>query len=209
LLFARGCLEASFRFAVAYFGRSSQRVDKELGEAEIHRIALGYLNRFDASVAVLRKVLVDRVERALKRAELEAPEVERRKAASHETIEQLIARFQESGLLDDRRYASNMVASLRRRGVSARAIQSRLSAKGVSGPLIQTALSQASADPHARGTELDAATAYARRRKLGHFRGTTDRKQLHKDLAAMARAGFDYETAVRTLAQKLDDDGDF
>jgi regulatory protein len=194
---------------VAYSRRSSQRTDKELGEAEIHRIALGYLNRFDASVAVLRKMLVGRVERAIKRDEHEAAEIERRKATSRQIIEQLLARFQESGLLNDTRYASNMVASLRRRGVSARGIQSRLSAKGIAAGLVQTALTEAAADPHAQGTELDAATAYARRRKLGHFRGTTDRKQLHKDLATMARAGFGYDVAVRTLGQKLDDDGDF
>ena len=53
-------------------------------------------------------------------------------------------------------------------------------------------------DPRKR--ELAAAIALARRRKLGPYRAEKDRKDRRlKDLAAMARGGFDYQLARKVI----------
>ena len=49
-------------------------------------------------------------------------------------------------------------------------------------------------------TELDAATRYIRRRRLGHYRTKGKAEDFYeKDLAALARAGFSYDVAKKAL----------
>jgi len=58
-----------------------------------------------------------------------------------------------------------------------------------------------------RGTDpnLAAAAAYARRRRLGPFRRPDQRDEKRdKDLAALARQGFGYDTATRIIDSDLD-----
>ncbi|HTM43486.1 MAG TPA: RecX family transcriptional regulator, partial [Polyangiaceae bacterium] len=111
-----------------------------------------------------------------------------------------IERFQGSGLLNDQRFAQHLVSSWRERGLSAKAIRSRLQARGVAAPLIEGALVAHANDPVRGGSELDAAVAFAKRRRLGSFAGNpADRDQLRRDLARLARAGFAYDVAVRAL----------
>jgi regulatory protein len=55
--------------------------------------------------------------------------------------------------------------------------------------------------------ELEAARAYVRRRRLGPHRPESERlENRRRDLAALARHGFDHETAVRALGYGGDDD---
>jgi regulatory protein len=53
-------------------------------------------------------------------------------------------------------------------------------------------------DPRQR--EWKAAIALARRRRLGPYRAAKDRQECRaRDLAAMARAGFDYDVARKVI----------
>jgi regulatory protein len=57
------------------------------------------------------------------------------------------------------------------------------------------------------GSELEAARAYVRRRRLGPFRPEAERQpNRQRDLAALARTGFDHETAIRALGHGSDDE---
>ena len=113
-------------------------------------------------------------------------------------VEALIAKLRRNGLLDDEAYARGRVASLRRRGESARAIRGRLRAKGVEMELVERALDELAAERVE--PELAAALAYARRRRLGPFRPAAERGgRRDKDLAALGRRGFDLETARRVV----------
>ncbi|MEA1677511.1 regulatory protein RecX [Nitrospirillum sp. BR 11163] len=127
----------------------------------------------------------------------------RNRAQGAEWVEVLIARYQQSGLLNDRVYAEGKVASLHRRGGSTRTIRQKLAAKGVDGDLVDAALGELARDLGDGGegaTDLRAAHAYARRRRLGPFRPEEDRAaKRDKDLAALARAGFDFDTAARVV----------
>jgi regulatory protein len=163
-----------------------------ISEEALEKAALHYLERFAASTEQLRKVLRRRIKRAtMLGAEEEAT------AAAKRVIERLLLRYVAAGLLDDRRFAAAQTHSLRRRGTSRQGIRQRLAAKGVERELVEAAL----AEDGDAASELAAAGALARRRRLGPYRQAAARDAFRKrDLATLARAGFPLEVARRILA---------
>ncbi len=130
----------------------------------IERAALSYLERFDSSVANLRRVLCDRVRKAQLRS---TQPIDR--AAALSAIDALLARYCESGLLSDRRYGQNLLTGLRQRGMSTRRARLKLTTKGLDEALVDELLEQ-EADASDQDAELIAALAYVRKRRLGHYR---------------------------------------
>jgi regulatory protein len=172
---------------------------RPLDAAAIDDAALSYLNRFDSSVANLRRTLEAKVARALREGVLEDPEPLR------EAIEATLERLSRSGVLDDRRYASTRALSLRRRGDSARAIRHKLREKGVDGAIIDEVLEESDGD--VEDAELQAARALVRRRRLGSMRPEAEREgRRERDLAALARAGFSFDVSRRALEVGIGDD---
>ena len=163
--------------------------------AALHEAALDYLARYAASTTRLRRVLERRVRR--RTADRNAIE------AARQIIAEIIAKLTAQGLLEDGRYAATRAESLTRQGRSRRWIEAKLSADGIASPLIRNALE---ALPGSRAqSELAAAVAFAKRRRFGPFRTPKrrDREELkalaNKELAALARAGFDHRTARTVL----------
>ena len=158
----------------------------------LENIAVHYLERFASSAANLRRVLMRRVRRA-------ADHHGSDRAEGAALVEALILRFQQSGILDDRRYAEAKAASLHRRGGSRRVIAGRLAQQGVAGELVGEALrglTDGSAD-----SDLAAAAAFIRRRRLGAYRSAASRPTgRDKDMAVLARAGFSFDVARKILA---------
>jgi regulatory protein len=176
-------------------------------EVRIHATALAYLNRFDASASGLHTVLMRTVRRSLARTELSERDRLEQVAAAERHVVALVERFQASGLIDDARLARHLVSSWRERGLSARAIQARLVGKGVPSRVVEAAITELAQDPQQRGSELDAAVAFAKRRRLGCFGpSAVDRAAQRRDLARMARAGFDFDVALRALNVRVEDD---
>jgi len=161
-------------------------------QAALEKAALHYLERFAASTEQLRKVLLRRIERAVRLgAEPEAV------AAARRDVEPLLKRYLAAGFLDDRRFAEAQAQSLLRRGTSRRGIRLRLAAKGIERELVEAAL----AEDAEVASELAAAGALARRRRLGPYRAAGARAAFRqKDLATLARAGFPLEIARQVLA---------
>lgn len=161
----------------------ARREPKQATPAYLERAALFYLERYAASAESLRRVLLRKVRRSA-----EAHGSDPAEGAS--VIEALIARFLRAGLLDDGLYARGQALSLLRRGGSERAIRLKLQQRGVSEADIAAALA-ARLEEH-DDPELAAALTYARRRRLGPYRGDPGaRAQARtKDLAALARRGF-------------------
>jgi regulatory protein len=159
---------------------------REIAPELIERWALGYLGRYASSSENLRRVLM---RRALKFSAEAAP-------AAGELIDALIARYRQSGLLDDAAYAAARVQSLHRRGESMRVMRARLAAKGVTAADTDEAvagLRAGTSDP-----DLIAACAFARRRRLGPYRRSDSDHA--RELAAFARAGFSRRVAEAVLA---------
>lgn len=164
----------------------------------LERSALHYLERYDSASGHLRRLLRRKVQVS---ARVHGTDPEEGRAAIERLIERLIA----LGLLDDARFARARVRALLLRGTSAAMVRARLRAKAVPAALIEAALAEQTAD--AGDAELRAALRYARRRRLGPFRPEgrpeerpEDRsKRRERDLAALGRQGFDYETARRVV----------
>jgi len=169
----------------------ARRPPKKATSTHLGNVALWYLQRFAASADSLRKILMRRVEKSAR-----AHGTDREEGATF--VEDIIARFRASGLLDDKVYAEGRTLGLHRRGISTRGIRARLAAKGVGADDIDAALAtlgDLTAEP-----DLTAAIAYARRRRLGPWRQGDDREERReRDLAALARQGFGYDTARRVI----------
>jgi regulatory protein len=158
--------------------------------AYLQRAALAYLERYASSAENLRRVLRRKVENRCRLRE-EEPE------PFLPLIDEVVETCLRTGLLDDARYAEARVATLRRRGGSARAIQAKLAAKGVSRDAVQAALD--GEDGNRQEDEEAAARAFARRRKLGPYRPGAREPYREKDLAALARAGFSFDLVRRVI----------
>jgi len=157
--------------------------------ARMEKAALRHLERYPTSEAQLQRVLKRRVRRELKRDE-EADEAE-----LLGWIPEVVAKCQRLGYLDDARFARDKAKTLRRRGASTRKIRAALKQRGVGGEHIDASLEEEEGD-----AELQAARAYARRRRFGPWRrDEADAERRRKELAAMARAGFGYGVAKRVL----------
>jgi len=171
--------------------KPGQRQPKKATAKHLENVALWYLQRFAASADSLRRVLMRRVDKSVR-----AHDTDRAEGAA--LVDDTIARFRASGLLDDLVYAEGRARSLHRRGLSVRGIRARLRAKGVGAGDIEAALAALRDD--AAEPDLAAAITYANRRRIGPYRKEGDREALReRDLAALARRGFDYDTARRVI----------
>ena len=162
--------------------------------------ALYYLERFATSAENLRRVLMRRVEKSVR-----AHDTDRGEGA--QAVDDIVARFIRSGLLDDGAYARARVTTFRRQGNAARSIRVKLRAKGVAADIIDQALATHAAEADGEDAERAAAWRLAKRRKLGPFNTKGDREDRHeKDLAALARAGFSYDVARSVVDADSPDD---
>lgn len=166
--------------------RPERRPPPKITASYLENASLHYLERFASSSANLKRVLLRKLERSL------AHHGGNREAALAQ-LEEVLAKLARLGYLDDRAYAETKTRALHRRGGSLRVIRATLSAKGVDPDSAEAAVSELveqTGDP-----DLAAAIALARRRRLGPFRAEAKRADFrNKDLAALGRAGFSWET---------------
>ncbi|MGO4570646.1 regulatory protein RecX [Microvirga sp. 2TAF3] len=172
--------------------KPTRKPPRKVTPAYLQRAAMAYLERYASSAENLRRVLKRKVD---KRCRLRGEEP----AEFYEAIDEVVEKSLRSGLVDDTRYAEARVATLRRRGGSARAIRAKLSLKGIDRATIATALEGE------EGDEEQAARALARRRKLGPYRPGERAPYRDKDLAALARAGFSFDIARRIVDGERED----
>jgi regulatory protein len=162
--------------------------------AALHEAALGHLARFAATEAGLVRVLDRRIARWAREEGAEAEAVASAREAAREVARGLAL----SGVLDDKAFAEARARSLLRAGRSRRAVSAHLAAKGVDAALAQKVLPD-DAD------ELASALAFARRRRLGPFRGAAgDEAARRRELGALGRAGFPRAVAEQALAMEPD-----
>ncbi len=169
----------------------ARRAPKPATAKRLRNIALHYLQRYASSSESLRRVLMRRVTKSAYYNDTDP-----REGAGF--VDDIIKRFQETGLLDDNIYTEGQVSSLFRRGLSQRAINSRLMEKGVERDVIErhlSALRDSTPNP-----DLKAAFAFAKRRRLGPFRDPIQREdRRQRDMASLARGGFDFGTAQTVI----------
>jgi len=174
-----------------------KRPTPPLSEVWLRRQAERYLMRYQASEKRIRQMLWRRVRRAQSFHGGEDSDAQT-------MINAVIESLEKDGAINDAAYANGWVQTLIRRGSSAKAIRYKLMEKGVAGHHIDSAMQQAQASTD--DWEVEAAATYAKKRRLGPYRIPPDTswKQQQKDLASMARAGFSFDLAKRTLAAAKD-----
>lgn len=171
-------------------------------EAALHEVAVGYLARYSATRATLARMLNKRIDRwAHASGDAEAAE---QAAAAKRAVRDVVARLAASGAVDDATFAQARSRRLTRTGHSRRATAAHLASHGVPAEIVAEAL------PYDAAGEMEAAVAYARRRRFGPFHtltaATEEAPERHRhELAALARAGFGREAAERALAMTPDE----
>lgn len=166
------------------------RPPAKLSPSYLENAALHYLERFAASSASLRRVMMRKVARSLahwgEEAGLTPHDAERH-------IDALIGKLTRLGYLNDAQYAIQKARSLNRQGKGQRVIRATLNAKGVEGDDLDQAITALGEDQE--NPDHAAAVRLARKRRLGPFRRDGRAEARQKDLAALVRAGFDFEIA--------------
>ena len=174
--------------------KNRRAAPRRITASYLENAALFYLQRFDSTARNLRRVL----DRKVRRAALH-PKSEIDLAQVGTWIEAVVGKMTRLGYIDDTRTAATKARSLFARGTPLAMIRRRLRAAGAEDDAVAAALNGLCRE---EGGNLDfkAAVALARRRRLGPFRPAEARSDhRNKDLAALARAGFDFDTARRVI----------
>ena len=110
-----------------------------------------------------------------------------------------IEKFNKIGLLNDLRFAEASAANFRRLGLSERMIRAKLVQKGLSSAVINQSFQLLKSNN--LDSELTASIIFSRRRRIGAFRGSKNKRQKFyaQDMARMARAGFSYYIAQKVI----------
>lgn len=175
------------------------REPRPLNAAQLQELALGYAARYATTAAKLRRYL----ERKLGERLWTPPDPP--------DIDALVARITGLGYVDDRAYATLKARELAGRGFGQRRVRSTLAAAGISrNDAAAVFAADASADnddnaDRAGDSPYISAIAFARRRRFGPFARdpvTADPARQRRELAAMARAGHDFDIARRVLAAR-------
>jgi regulatory protein len=169
--------------------------------------ATWYLERFAASRARLEKLMRGKIRLSVAEYGTDPEE-------AVQWMNSVLSTCEKAGFINDDAYARGRARSLLRKGKAMRVIAADLSARGIASDQIDDAIRdlRAEADQAAyeevRGTDpnIAAAAAYARRRRLGPWRRPDIREEKReKDMAALARQGFGYDTATRIINSDLDE----
>lgn len=186
--------------------QKGKRPPKRITETYLHNAGLYYLQRFAASSEHFRTVMRRKIMRSCRFHKDQNPE------QCEKMLDELVKKFIATALLDDEAYMRGMVASMRRRGLSARAIEGRLKIKGLETDDIRRTLSEHDTEIYqGQDADLQAALKLARRKRFGPYARSDQINQSNEDitkirkrqLAAFARAGFSYQIADTVLKMSL------
>jgi len=171
---------------------------KKISEKYLYNSGLAYLQRFPASSAHFKTVMMRKVDRSSRH------HVDQDRNQCEEWLDALIVKFQDLGLLDDKAYLKGMVTSLRRRGIASRQIEMRLTQKGLNKSDIIKEIKDYDRDEYddcedgGPSGDFHAAIIYARKKRLGPY-DINDRKTPEKAMASLARAGYSYDIAKKIV----------
>ena len=165
---------------------------REATPAYLEAAGLWYLERFAASADKVRRLLMRKVT-------MSAKEHGTSEEQGAETVDRLVKRFIELGLIRDRDLAVARAGRMHEKGTSRRMIQAKLGAMGLGTDDVAAALREVSENADGN-SEQEAAWALAKRKKLGPYRAEAEREERRqKDMGVLARAGFSFDIARRVI----------
>ena len=183
--------------------RSEEKILKRLENKALH-----YLGRYASTESRLREVLTRFAKRKM---DDEDPEHMR------SLVDQMVSSCVAKGYVNDKLFAEQKTASLRRSGGSRIAISRKLMQRGVDQEIIKEAIHDFDDDferDHDHDAELQSALIYARKRRLGPYAkppiGQTEMKEgwQTRHYASFARAGFTGKTISTVMSFKSPEDAE-
>jgi len=183
--------------------RSDEKILKRLENKALH-----YLGRYASTESRLREVLLRFAQRKLSD---EDPEDIRR------LVDKMVQTCADKGYVNDKMFAEQKIASLRRSGGSRMAISRKLMHRGVDRQIIKEAIDDYDEDyerDYEQDAELQSALIYARKRRLGPYAkpaiGHTEMKEgwQTRHYASLARAGFNGKTISMVMSLKSPEDAE-
>lgn len=176
-----------------------KKTPRKITETYLRNAATAYLSRYAAGTAQFQKAMLRKIDRSCRAH----PEQDRDVCLKQ--LDALIRDFTEKGYLNDDAYLRGMITSLRRRGLSRRAILAKLTAKGIDAEVIhrEVDIYDCANNDAGHDAEMEAARQLARRKRLGPYARAGQKEiQREKAMAAFARAGFSFDVASKILAIK-------
>lgn len=173
--------------------KGKRKTPKRITPDYLHNSGLYYLQRFAASSAQFRAVMMRKVKRSCLFHKDQNPE------SCAAMVDELVEKFIRAGLLNDAAFTGGAVASYRRRGFSKQKILSKLQVRGIVGDQATKALAAYDVDNYESPHEAEqvAALLHLRKKRLGAF--ATKETDREKQLSSLARQGFSYDTAEWAL----------
>lgn len=190
------------------FTKKTKKDPRKITQQYLHNAGLYYLERYSSSVENFRRVMGRKIEKSC------AFHEDANKADHYESLDIVIDKFKTYNYLNDTAYTKTKIRSMRRQGTSKNMIILKLSQKGLERDFIADLIKEHDKDNHdpfraeqeddKYSAELAAAIKTVRKKKLGVFRKIKEGDDLYhlkqKDLAAMARAGYSYQTSQKALS---------
>lgn len=167
---------------------------KKITEKRLYNIALYYVSRFETTTVKLQDIL----EKRLLTAQIHGEEIP---PQAKEWIGKIISRMVHLGYINNTRFAENTFQKMIGSGKSIRSISYKLQQAGLNNDILSDLIKK----QEKTSLELDliAAIKFVKKRKLGIYRPESTRAQYaEKDLAALGRAGFSYEIALKALKEE-------
>jgi len=172
-----------------------RRGPKKATARYLENSAAHYLGRFATSRAHLRQLMMQKVKRSADHHGTDPAEGEK-------FVDDIIAKFERYGFLDDKAYAEMRARGLHAKGTPVRGIRYKLMQKGLDEDHIEAALAHLADEEQATDLDLAAALTLARRRRIGPYRSEDPEQRnerREKDMAVLARAGFSYDVVCQIL----------
>lgn len=167
---------------------------KEITPTYLHNAGLYYLEHFSTSKMHFKEVMMRKVKRSC------LCHKHQNYNSCVKMVDELADKFEKCGLLDDKVYASAMISSMRRKGLSRQSIKAKMRSKGICLDMVAQILENMDDHYHESENEAEIAAAikFACRKKIGpYFCGTNQNAQ--KSLGIFSRAGFSYDVAKHVM----------
>ncbi len=182
------------------FEPRQKRKAKKITEQYLHNSGLYYLQRYAASAAHFRTVML----RKVKKSCLDHPDQNYDTCAI--LVDALVEKFINAGLLNDTLYIESHVRSLRQRGLSKRAIIAKMKTKGIAAETTQDALEHNDLHHHEspQDAERYAVAKHIKKKSLGPY-NKNEKLDFNKMIGRLGRAGFSYDTSRSVLEMSIDE----
>lgn len=169
---------------------------KKITKARLKNIGLYYLERFESSVKNLKDVLKRRVDKYA----FQNPDFNQKEA--YLWVDEIVSEFESLGYLSDERFAELKVRDYLSALKSARYIKTKLKLKGIDEHTVDALIEKEEYDPKAAALKL------AQKKHIGPYRTDEEKRKenFKKDMAALLRAGFDYDIVSDIMGATFDEE---